>query len=101
VEAARAADEGATALVEAKEAVGGVGDADAWALAEDEGGAVARSEDSGTRGNARTARNGCPTAIGAAGGNSPEPEGAGGAEVGAIEGPVDTKGGGEAPRTAG
>ena len=78
-----------------------MGDADTPALAEDEGGAVAGCEDSGTRSNARTARNGCPTVTGAAGGDSSQPEGAGGAEVGAVEGAVDTKGGGEAPRTAG
>ena len=84
-----------------------MGDADAWALAEDEGGAVARSAVSGTHGNARTARNGCPTVMGtlvgggSLSGDSPQPEGARGTEVGAIEGTVDTEGGGEAPWTAG
>jgi uncharacterized protein len=108
VKVSRAADERATALVKAKEAVCGAGDADARAFAEDYGGVGTGSGDRGARSRDRTARNGCPTVIGAAvvagggaGGDRAEPERARGAEVGAIEGAVDAQGGGEASGPAG
>jgi hypothetical protein len=103
VEAAWAADEGVSALVETKEAVGGAGDTDARTLAEEYGGAG----NYGACGRGRTARNGCLTVLGAlvgsggARGDGAEPEGAGGAEVDAVECAVDAQGGGEAAWTAG
>jgi len=81
VEASRATDEGAAALIEAKEAVYGSGDADARTLAEDDG----------------------PPGFGsgpAGAGDGAEPERAGSAEIRGIEGAVDAQSGGEAPRTA-
>jgi len=71
-------DEGVAAQVEAKEAVRGAGDANALALAEEEG----------ERGTARAS-------------HCAEPERAGGAEVCGLEGVVNTQSGGEAPGTAG
>jgi hypothetical protein len=77
-EAARAADEGASALIETQKAARGAGDADTRTLAEEKGGyEVART------------------------GESAEPERARGTEVCAIEGSVNAKGGGEASRAAG
>ena len=82
MEAGWAADKGVAAFVEAKEAVRGACDADAGALAEDEGAGA--------------------LAIGVSlRGQRAEPERAGGAEVCAVEAAVDMEGGGEAARTAG
>ena len=83
--------------------MGGAGDADARTLAEEYGGVG----NYGARGRGGTARNGCPTVMGAlvgsggARGDGAEPEVAGGTEVSAVEGTVDAQGGGEASRTAG
>jgi hypothetical protein len=73
-----ATDEGVAAQVEAKEAVRGVGDANALTFAEEEG----------ERGKARAS-------------HCAEPERAGGAEVCGVEGAVNAQSGGEAPGTAG
>ena len=73
-----ATDEGVAAQVEAQEAVRCVRDANALALAEEEGG----------RGTARAS-------------HCAEPERARGAEIGGVEGAVNAQGGGEAPGTAG
>jgi len=73
-EAKGAADEGVATFIEAEQPVGGAGDADAAALAQQEPA--------------------CRRRGGAGGGKGGEPEGAGGAEVGAIEGTVDTEGSG-------
>ena len=71
-EAGWTADEGATALVKAEKAMGGAGDANAGALAEQQGASGFHR---------RRAR----------GDDGSQPEGAGSAEVGAVEGPVNTE----------
>ena len=81
MEGPRAADEKAAARIEAKEAVGGSGDADARAFAEDDGPPGLGS------GPARAA-------------DGAEPERAGSAEIRGIERAVDAQSGGEAPRAA-
>jgi hypothetical protein len=81
VEASRATDERAATLIEAKEAVGGSGDADARALPEDDG----------------------PAGFGRApaqAADGTEPKRAGSAEIRGIEGAVDAQSGGEASRAA-
>src|ERR1700724_3513479 len=75
------ADEGAAALVEAKEAVRRAGDANTRALAEHWG----------------TAGFGCGTARA---GEGSEPERTWGTEIRAVERAVDAQGGGKTPRTA-
>jgi hypothetical protein len=80
-EAKGTADEGVAALVKAEQAVGGAGDADAAALAEE--------KPAGGRGG------------GVGGGEGGEPEGAGSAEVGAVEGAINAEGSGQAAGAAG
>jgi len=81
-EAGWTADEGAAALVKAEKAVGGAGDANAGAFAEQQGAAGLR------RRRART-------------NNGAQPERAGSTEVGTVERAVDVESRGEASRTAG
>ena len=80
-EPAWSTNEGAAALVKAKEAVRGVGDANAGARAEHKG----------------SAGRGCGTARA---GEGTEPERTWSAEVCTIEAAVDAEGGGETSRTA-
>jgi len=80
-EAKGAADEGVATFIEAEQPVGGAGDADAAALAQQEPA--------------------CRRGGGAGGGKGGEPEGAGCAEVGAVEGTVDTESSGQAAGAAG
>ena len=81
-EAPRAADEGATTLVETEKAVGSAGNADAGALAQGQG------ADGGPGGAAPD-------------GDGTQPERTGGAEVGAVEGAIYVQRGSQAARATG